>query len=91
MKRIGGKDTVTNLIYTHRSCHDDVHRDEERAGEKGLVAWVASDVTPMLLHRSRWVLLRHDGTYVDLPEAEALGYLSWVSSLCHERDGRSAA
>lgn len=77
-RRLGGLNTITNLVLTCNNCHRDIHHDEDAAAQVGWIAWYDPDVTP-LLRQGRglgpgWVLLVPDGTleYLDHQEGARL-------------------
>lgn len=78
-KRLGGPDTISNLVLLCTTCHRRIHKNEHRACLTGWIVWDDPEVTP-LLHRARgWVLLVPDATFEPLDEPEALRLLAWVN------------
>jgi 5-methylcytosine-specific restriction endonuclease McrA len=69
----GGLDDVANLLAVAPSCHNmsrgSIHDHPAMAKHYGYIvsAGHLPSETPMLLHGARWVLLRDDGTYLDVP------------------------
>jgi HNH endonuclease len=64
----GGKDTASNLIKIHHSCHnlssDSIHANPSKATEKGWMvsSWANPETEPFLKPDGSWVLLKLDGT-----------------------------
>lgn len=78
-RRLGGPDTVANLVLLCMACHRRLHKNEPTAALTGWIAWDDAEVTPLLHFRHGWVLLVPDGTFEPLEEAEAVRLLSWVN------------
>lgn len=81
MRRIGGGDTVFNLVLLCIPCHRELHRDESSAAEYGFVAWGDPEFTPLFHAREGWVLLAPDGTFEHLSEHEAVRLLAWLNGV----------
>lgn len=78
MQRMGGVDTITNLVLLCLGCHRALHRAEGLAGGQGWVAWVDPDLTPVRFPCG-WVLLVPDGTLERLGDAEAERLLHYMN------------
>lgn len=76
LKSRGGKDSASNLIRIHHSCHnlssDSVHLNPKAAEEKGYMcpSWSEPDEYPFTRPDGTQVLLLNDGTIKTLTEAE---------------------
>jgi hypothetical protein len=76
LKSRGGKDTPSNLIKVHHSCHNlgthSIHSNPAWATDKGFMvsSWQDPDKTPMVLPDGRIVLLHNDGTVGTLMEGD---------------------
>lgn len=79
MRRLGGIDSVENLILLCIPCHRAIHRAESEAANLGVISWVEASCTPLLHSREGWVLLVPDGTFEPLEEGEALRLLNYVN------------
>lgn len=73
-RRLGGADTICNLVLLCQTCHREIHRDEDEAARTGWIAWNDPEVTPLLRHTGGWALLVPDGSfeYLSHPEGERL-------------------
>jgi len=80
MRRLGGIDSVENMILLCIGCHRAVHSDEAEAAQVGFISWVDPYCTPILHAREGWVLLVPDGSFEHLDEREALRLLEYVNS-----------
>jgi hypothetical protein len=78
-RRLGGPDTVSNLVLLCFECHQDIHQAEPLAALAGWLAWVDPEVTPLLHEVHGWVLLVPAGTVEPLAEPEALRLMEWVN------------
>jgi hypothetical protein len=78
MRRDGGVDSITNLLYLCLPCHREIHRDEHWAGAFGWVAWIEPDLTPVRIHNRFWVVLTPDGWYERLDRDDANEMLDWL-------------
>ena len=71
LKSRGGKDTPSNLIWVHHSCHnlatDSIHLAPKEATAKGYMvsSWQDPEETPMLTPEGLMVLLLNDGTITE--------------------------
>ena len=71
LKSRGGKDTPSNLIWIHHSCHnlatDSIHLAPKAATAKGFMvsSWQDPAQTPMLTPEGLMVLLADDGTITE--------------------------
>jgi len=71
LKSRGGKDTPSNLIWIHHSCHnlatDSIHLAPKEATAKGFMvsSWQDPAQTPMLTPEGLMVLLADDGTITE--------------------------
>lgn len=80
MRRMGGVDSVSNLLYTCLPCHRRLHKDEMWAGAFGWISWVEPELTPVWIHNYLWVALRPDGSYEHLYPDDATEMISWVNA-----------
>jgi len=78
-KRLGGPDTVTNLVLLCLTCHRRLHKNEPTAALTGWLVWDDPEVTPVLHTARGWVLLVPDGSFEPLEEAEAIRLLAWTN------------
>lgn len=64
-RRLGGPNTVFNLVLLCRECHKGIHRNEDIAAQWGWMVWHDPEVTPFLRKgKGRgpgWVLFTPDG------------------------------
>ena len=76
LKSRGGKDTASNLIRVHHSCHNlgthSIHNNPEWANAKGFMvsSWDEPDKIPINRPDGRIVLLHNDGTVGTLMEGD---------------------
>ena len=76
LKSRGGKDSVSNLIWVHHSCHnlgtDSIHLKPALAQSKGWIvpSWADPEKYPFLKPNNSLVLLREDGTMTSITEQE---------------------
>ena len=74
LKSRGGKDSASNLIYIHHSCHnmstDSIHLNPQKAEDKGwmVASWQEPHETPMVMADGGFALLLDDGTIKRLGE-----------------------
>jgi HNH endonuclease len=74
LKSRGGKDTPSNLIYIHHSCHnlstDSIHLNPQKAEEKGwmVASWQDPEETPIATPEGGFALLLNDGSIKRLGE-----------------------
>ena len=74
LKSRGGKDTPSNLIYIHHSCHnmstDSIHLNPAKAEQKGwmVASWQEPHLVPFLMPDGGHALLLDDGTIKRLGE-----------------------
>jgi hypothetical protein len=69
-RRMGGKDTISNLVLLCLTCHREVHRNEFLASVTGWISWFDPEMTPLLLASGGWSLLVPDGTFEYLSHLE---------------------
>lgn len=68
LKSRGGKDSASNLIRVHHSCHnlatDSIHANPAIATNKGWMvsSWDDPETEPMFCPDGSWVLLKNDGS-----------------------------
>ena len=76
LKSRGGKDSVSNLIWVHHSCHNlgthSIHNNPEYATTKGWMvgSWQEPHEVPMTRPGGNIVLLQDDGNVILLMEGE---------------------
>jgi hypothetical protein len=76
LKSRGGKDSVSNLIAVHNSCHiqhkDSIHDNPEMSERMGFMcpSWVEPQHHPLTRADGSIVLLLDNGTYKTLGEAK---------------------
>jgi hypothetical protein len=76
LKSRGGKDSVSNLIVVHNSCHiqhkDSIHDNPEMSEQMGFMcpSWREPEHHPLTRADGSIVLLYADGTYKTLGEAK---------------------
>lgn len=63
-RRLGGTNTVHNLVLLCIECHVKIHKDEDTAALHGWFCTEEPHVLPLRLAPNYWVLLAEDGTYV---------------------------
>lgn len=83
MRRHGGVDGITNLIHICMSCHRKLHKNEKAerySSTKGYISWVDSSVTPLWLHRERWVVLTERGAYEPIEPGDADVLIEWLKA-----------
>jgi hypothetical protein len=82
-RRLGGPDTITNLVLVCLTCHRAIHRDEDIAAQQGWMVWGDPDVTPVLRqgrgHGPGWVLLVPDGGLEYLSHREGSRLCSFLN------------
>jgi len=68
LKSRGGKDSVSNLIRVHHSCHNlgnhSIHGNPSLATERGWMvsSWADPEAEPFLQPDGKWVILKNDGS-----------------------------
>jgi hypothetical protein len=76
LKSRGGKDSASNLIRVHHSCHNmstgSIHANPAWAEDMGymVASWQEPHEAPMHLPDGRIVLLQNDGTIITLEEGK---------------------
>ena len=80
-QRNGRDNSIPNLMLMCLKCHREVHAWEEYAAMHGHIVHSDPGATPVLLHRTRWVLLTPSGDYAEVPEAEARALIDAVETL----------
>ena len=74
LKSQGGKDSVSNGLALHNSCHNiaknSVHQNPKEADEKGYIvkSWESPDKKPLLRPNGTWVYLDDLGNYINTHE-----------------------
>lgn len=74
LKSRGGKDSASNLMRVHHSCHNmstgSIHANPTWAEDKGFMvaSWQEPDAAPMHTPNGGIVLLQNDGTIITLEE-----------------------
>lgn len=72
LKSRGGKDSVSNLMRVHHSCHNmstgSIHANPQWAEDKGymVASWQEPHEVPMHTAEGAIVLLQNDGTIITL-------------------------
>lgn len=80
LKSRGGKDTVSNLIRVHHSCHNmstgSIHANPSWAEDMGFMvpSWKDPHEYPMRTPDGSIVLLQNDGTIITLEEGAVNGH-----------------
>jgi hypothetical protein len=76
LKSRGGKDSVSNLMRVHHSCHNmstgSIHANPAWAEDKGFMvaSWQEPHEVPMHTPSGAIVLLQNDGTIITLEEGK---------------------
>ena len=76
LKSRGGKDSASNLMRVHHSCHnmstDSIHANPAWAEDKGFMvpSWRESHEHPMHTPEGGIVLLQNDGTIITLEKGK---------------------
>ena len=76
LKSRGGKDSASNLMRVHHSCHNmstgSIHANPTWAEDKGFMvaSWQEPDVAPLHTPNGGIVLLQNDGTIITLEEGK---------------------
>ena len=80
LKSRGGKDTVSNCVALHHSCHnlatDSVHANPAAAEQLGFMvgSWQEPSECPVTLSSGDIVILTEDGTYKHLEKGKSNGW-----------------
>ena len=80
LKSRGGKDSASNLIRVHHSCHNmstgSIHANPAWAEDKGYMveSWKEPHEAPMHTPEGSIVLLQNDGTIITLEEGNEHGH-----------------